>query len=206
MNNILTIPAILAMTTTAFASDLPSKKTAPIIPVSATNTDSLTVSYGQDLGVDFGAKTSDTYAVAYKHSLGSGFSVGGVASTSQSTNSLLKQNIEAQASYALPAIAGVVVSGKVGVGERFTTTNFPYFALYGNADYKLLNGVTLNAAQYRYRNAFDTANDYESHQIGTGVTIDLASNYAVSAKISRSYDADYNATGDAVTIGLTVKF
>jgi len=100
----------------------------------------------------------------------------------------------------------VVVSGKAGIGQRFTTTNFGYYALYGNADYKL-GPITINAMQYRYRSAIDSAaNGYQSHQLGTGVTYDINDTYAVSAKVTRSYDTSFNATGDAITGGLTIKF
>ena len=193
-------------TTTAFATDLPNKNKAPAAPAAKSSVGSLSVSYGQDLGNNFGAKVSDSYGVAYKHNLGGGLSVGAAASTSQAPGALLNQNLEAQAGYALPAIAGVTVSGKAGVGQRFGTTNFPYYALYGNADYKI-GPVTINALQYRYRSAIDSAaNGYQSHQLGTGVTYDINDTYSVSAKVTRSYDTSYNATGDAITGGLTIKF
>jgi len=211
---ITTTMALLALTVAASATDLPNKKKAPEAakPVAAeaakpaASVDSLSVSYGQDLGNNFGAKVDDAYGVTYKHNLGGGFSVGGAASTTQVANTLLKQNLEVQAGYALPAFSGVTVSGKVGVGERFTTTNFPYYALYGAADYKLIDGLTLNAISYRYRNAFDTTNSYESHRLGTGVTYDITSNYSVGVSVTRSYDNTWAATGDAVTGALNIKF
>ena len=213
MNKLIISTVAVLMATSAYATDLPSKKAAPAAPApvateAPASVDSLTVTYGQDLGTNFGAKADDAYQVSYKHSLGGGFSIGGVASTTQAPSSLLKQTIEAQAGYALPAIAGVVVSGKVGIGERFIdSANYPYYALYGNADYKVADGITLNAIQYRYRNAIDSATySYQSHQIGTGVTIDLSKTYSVSAKIARNYDSAYVATGDYVGASLTVKF
>ena len=211
---ITTTMALLALTVAASATDLPSKKTAPTPPVAApaapaASVDSLSISYGQDLGNNFGAKVDDAYGVTYKHNLGGGFSVGGAASTTQVEGSNLNQNLEAQAGYALPALAGVTLSGKVGVGEKFTTENFPYFALYGNADYKVMDGLTLNAVQYRYRSAMDTGTyGYQSHRLGTGVTYDITSNYSVSATVYRSFDtsSNFNATGDAFSVGLTAKF
>lgn len=215
MKKLLIIAASMALATSAYATDLPNKKKAPAAPAPvaaapapAASTDSLTVSYGQDLGTNFGSKVDDAYTVAYKHSLGAGFSVGGVASTTQAANSLLKQNLEVQGGYTLPAMYGVSVSGKVGVGERFVDTgNFPYYALYGNADYAVGNGITLNAVGYRFRNAVDsTAYSYQSHQLSTGITYDITPTYSVSAKLARSFDSAYNATGDSITGGLTVKF
>lgn len=205
MKKYIILAAMLA-TTSAFATDLPNKNKAPAAPAAKVSADSLTVTYGQDLGTNFGAKVDDAYGVSYKHSLGAGFSVGAAASTTQAPGSQLNQNLEAQAGYALPAVAGVTLSGKAGVGQRFSTTNFPYYALYGNADYKL-GPITINAVQYRYRSAIDSAaNGYQSHQIGTGVTYDINDTYAVSAKVTRSYDTSFNATGDAITGGLTIKF
>ena len=208
---ILTAAAVLAATA-AYATDLPSKKAAPVAaaaPAAAAKTsdDSLSVSYGQDLGTNFGSKVDDAYTVSYKHNIGGGFSAGAQASTTQAPNANLKQNLEAQVGYALPAMYGVVVSGKGGIGERFVDTgNFPYYAVYGNADYKL-GPITINAAQYRYRSAIDSATyGYQSHQVGTGVTYDINDTYSVSAKVTRSYDTSFNATGDAVTGGLTIKF
>jgi len=215
MKNIVITTAALLVATSAFATDLPSKKKAPLptpAPVAAVapaSTDSLTVSYGQDLGNNFGAKADDAYQLTYKHNLGNGFSVGGMAKTTQVSGSQLNQNLEVQAGYALPAMAGVTVSGKVGVGEKFTTANFPYYALYGAADYKVMDGLTLNAVQYRYRNSFDTATySYASHQLATGVTYDINSKYSVTAKVARNFDTttSFNATGDEVMVGLTVKF
>ena len=211
---ITTTMALLALTVAANATDLPSKKTAPTPPVAApaapaASVDSLSISYGQDLGNNFGAKVDDAYGVTYKHNLGGGFSVGGAASTTQVEGSNLNQNLEAQAGYALPALAGVTLSGKVGVGEKFTTANFPYFAVYGNADYKVMDGLTLNAVQYRYRSAMDTGTyGYQSHRLGTGVTYDINSTYSVSATVYRSFDtsSSFNATGDAFAFGLTAKF
>lgn len=213
MKKYLVIAAVLAATP-ALATDLPNKKKAPEAPAAKTEapapaakTDSLTVTYGQDLGTNFGAKTSDTYGVAYKKNLGGGISVGAALSTSQAASSNLKQNIEAQVSYSLPAVYGVVVSAKAGVGERFVDTgNFPYYAVYAGADYKL-GPITVNSLQYRYRSAIDSATyGYQSHQLGTGVTYDINDTYSVSAKVARSYDTSFNATGDSITAGLTVKF
>lgn len=213
MKKYIVIAALLA-TTSAFATDLPNKKKAPEAPAAkteapaaASKTDSLTVTYGQDLGTNFGAKVDDAYGVSYKKNLGNGFSVGGAASTTQAPNANLKQNLEVQAGYALPAMYGVVVSGKAGIGERFVDTgNFPYYAAYVNADYKL-GPITVNSLQYRYRSAIDSATyGYQSHQLGTGVTYDINDTYSVSAKVTRSYDTSFNATGDAITGGLTIKF
>jgi hypothetical protein len=214
MKKLIISTVALLMATSAYATDLPSKKAVPAAPAPAataatSSDDSLTVAYGQDLGNNFGAKVDDAYSVTYKHNIGAGFSVGGMAKTTQVSGSQLNQNLEAQAGYALPAFAGVTVSGKVGVGEKFTTANFPYYALYSAADYKVMDGLTLNAVQYRYRSAIDNATyGYQSHQLATGVTYDITSKYSVKASVARNFDtsSNLNATGDEFALGLTVKF
>mgnify|MGYP003344533940 FL=1 len=203
--------ALAALTTAAFATDLPNKKKAPaaapaVAAASSSSADSLSISYGQDLGNNFGAKVDDAYGVAYTHKIDA-FSIGAAISTSQDTSNTIKQNVEGQVGYSVPVGAGVSVTGKVGIGERFTSTNYPYYALYGAADYKVNDDITLNALSYRYRSAIDSAaNGYQSHQVGTGVTYNLSKTYAVSAKVTRSFDKDYNATGDAATVALNIKF
>lgn len=213
MNKLIISTVALVLATSAYATDLPSKKKAPAAPApvaaaqAAASTDSLTAAYGQDLANNFGSKSDDVYQLTYKHNLGGGFAVGGMAQTTQVPGSQLNQNLEAQASYSLPAFAGVTATGKVGIGEKFSATNFSYYALYGALDYKLMDKVTWNALNYRYRSAFDTAaNGYQSQQIGTGVSYDINDTYAVSAKIYRNYDTSFNATGDQAMLGLSVKF
>ena len=206
--------ALLATASVAFATDLPSKKKAPAAAAAAAaaveavaSSDSLKVEYGQDLANNFGAKVDDAYTVTYKHSIGGGFAIGGMAQTTQVPGSQLNQNLELQGSYALPAIYGVTLTGKAGLGEKFSTTNFAYYALYGNADYKVNDSITINAVGYRFRSAVDSnTNGYQSHQLSTGVTYDINKSYSLNAKVARNYDTSWNATGDAFTVGATVKF
>ena len=206
--------ALLATASVAFATDLPKKKTAPAAAPAAAaaveavaSSDSLKVEYGQDLANNFGDKVDDAYTVTYKHSIGGGFAIGGMAQTTQVPGSQLNQNLELQGSYALPAIYGVTLTGKAGLGEKFSSTNFAYYALYGNADYKVNDNITLNAVGYRFRSAVDSNTyGYQSHQLSTGVTFDINKSYSLNAKVARNYDTSWNATGDAFTVGATVKF
>ena len=214
-NFITTTMALLALTVAANATDLPSKTKAPVptpAPVAApaaTSNDSLSIGYSYDMGSNFSSKVDDSYSIGYTHNIGGGFSVGGLVNGTQKTDNSITNYGEAQVGYKLPAFYGVTVGGKVALGERLVSTgNFPYYALYGSADYALGSGITINAVQYRYRSAVDS-NTYgwQSHQIGTGVTYDITSNYSINAKVYRNYDNTFsNNTGDGVGVGLTVKF
>ena len=113
--------ALAALTTAAFATDLPNKKKAPaaapaVAAASSSSADSLSISYGQDLGNNFGAKVDDAYGVAYTHKIDA-FSIGAAISTSQDTSNTIKQNVEGQVGYSVPVGAGVSVTGKVGIGS-----------------------------------------------------------------------------------------
>jgi len=201
-----TTVALAAMALTAQANDLSKKKAATASSVAANNS-SLSITYGQDfVNGSFGTKSSDAYGVAYTHKIDA-FSVGAAISTSQNTSNTVKHNIEGQVGYSQPLVAGVTGTGKIGVGQRFDTTNFPYFALYGAADYKLTDDLTLNAVGYRYRSAIDsTANGYQSHQLSSGATYNLSKSYSISSKVSRNWDKDYNTTGDAIGFSFNIKF
>jgi predicted porin len=211
---LVTLLASVAMIGAAAATDLPSKNKAPAVPASPVATesaDTLTAAYGQDTAVGApGTKVDDIYQLKYTHSLGGGFTVGGMAQTTQDTDNVLKQNLEGQVGYKLPTFMGLTFGGKVGVGESYVSTgNFPYFAAYGTADYKVMDGLTWNAVQYRYRSAFDTsAYGYQSHQLGTGVTYDLTKTYSISANYYRNFDtsSNLNATADTFMLGLNAKF
>ena len=194
--------AMLAFVGSAYATDLPSKKAPPV--KAHAPCDSIAIGYGQNFDSNhWDNKTSDAYALTYTKCLGP-FTVGAAYSATNSDE--LKQNVEAQAG--VKARAGAFVLGaKVGVGERFTqSVDFPYYAVYGTADYNLNESWTINALEYRYRNSFDVAHDYESHRLGTGVTYKINDTYSVNAKVFRDYDKDFGNNGDGVLVGLTIRF
>lgn len=216
-NVLLTVVAGLALVTSAAAADLPSKKTAPAkvdgaaapLPTAAPDT---------VLTLGFGAESDDgTYNKANKYvyklgvekDAGFGFFIGGNASTNQAqpNDGALTQNLEGYAGYKL-GMGPVAVKGSVGIGERFTTgNNFPYYVARVGADYKINDQLVWNAAQYRYRNAWDhAANGYESHQIGTGMTFNFTQSQAVYANIYRNLNSTYNVTDNGVEMGYKVAF
>lgn len=221
MNKLLiTAAAVVFATTSAFATDLPNKKKAPLpAPVAtpaaaataASTVNTISVDTGYEAATDkygYSDRKNNTYNVTFSHNIGGGFSLGAKAGTSQTYDQgAIAQNIEGQAGYALPAFSGVAVSGKVAVGERFTNgSDFAYYAAYGNADYKINDAIAINAFQYRYRSAFDDANGYKSHQIGTGVTYSFADKQSVYAKVYRNYDNAWTGTDNGVSIGYKLAF
>jgi len=212
---ILSTVAILTAATVAYAADLPKKTTPPVPTASSTSVAApadTTLSFGFGMEADTGTydkANKYVYKLGIEHNVGSGFFVGGNAETSQvqPNDGAIKQNLEALGGYKMP-LGPVTIKGSFAVGERFTTgNNFPYYAARVGADYKVTEALTWNAVQYRYRNSFDhSANAYESHQIGTGLTFDFAKNQAVFANFYRNLDSSYAATDNGVTMGYKVAF
>jgi len=219
MNKLLITAAAVVFASAAFAGDLPSKK-APPAPASVTTSgaakaastdNTISVDIGYEAAADkywIGDRNINTYNINYTRNIGRGFSLGAEAGTDQVYNQgAITQNIEGQVGYSLPTLAGIDLSGKAAVGQRFTDgKNFPFYAFYGNADYSINNAIQINAVQYRYRNAFDTANGYESHQLGTGLTYTFADKQSVYGKIYRGFDNSWAATNNGLSIGYKLAF
>lgn len=214
MKKLLITAAAIAFATSAYATDLPSKKAAPAAPAaapaaaSADNT--ISAGYGFDYNPgEFSKSTATEYSVAYSRNLGAGLSAGVAAGTSQAADQgALKQTIEAQAGYKLPVFAGFSAKAGAGIGERFTDgANYGYYALRAGMDYSLTDNIVINAANYRYRNSFDAAySSYESHQVASGVSYKFAKDQAVGVSVSRSYDKDWNKSSDGVMLNYSLNF
>lgn len=210
MNKFIVTTAAILLATSAYAGDLPSKaKPLPPVQASADADTTITAGYGFEFAPEeYDASTATTYSLGVERNLGGGLSVGAAVGTSQAADEgALKQTIEATAGYKVPLFAGITAKVGASVGERFTDgSNYPFYTLSAGADYKLADNLTLNAIGYRYRNAIDDANDWESHQLSTGATFALNKTNAVFVKLARTYDSDFNASTDAVTVGYKLSF
>lgn len=212
MKKLLITAAAIAFATGAYATDLPNKKAAPAATAaapaaSADNT--ISAGWGLDFtSGEYSKSTATNYSVAYSRNIGGGFSAGVAAGTNQAANAgALKQTIEAQAGYKLPVFAGFTAKAGAGIGQRFTDgANYGYYALRAGADYSLTDNIVINAANYRYRNSFDAQWNYESHNVGTGVTYKFAKDQAVGVSVSRSYDKSWNNSGDGVMLNYALNF
>lgn len=212
MKKLLITAAAIAFATGAYATDLPNKKNAPAATAaapaaSADNT--ISAGWGLDFtSGEYSKSTATNYSVAYSRNLGGGFSAGVAAGTSQAADAgALKQTIEAQAGYKLPVFAGFTAKAGAGIGQRFTDgANYGYYALRAGTDYSLTDNIVINAANYRYRNSFDAQWNYESHNVGTGVTYKFAKDQAVGVSVSRSYDKNWNNSGDGVMLNYALSF
>ena len=73
------------------------------------------------------------------------------------------------------------------LGEKVTSsTHFSHYAIDAGVKFPLVAGLTGDVGG-RYRNAFDTANKYETTRIHTAVGYDLTKQDRVAVRWSRSY-------------------
>jgi len=212
-NLLLSAVAAITLTTAAGAGDLPSKQSAPApTPVASTLSSDTTLSFG--FAAESNKDVYDTankyvYTLGIERNIGNGFFVGGNFGTDQvqPNNGAIKQQLEGVVGYKAP-LGPITAKGSVGFGERFTEgNNFPYYVARLGADYRISDSITWNAAQYRYRSAFDTsANGYESHQFGTGLTYNFLQNQALYANIYRNFDGKMDITDNGLSMGYKVSF
>jgi hypothetical protein len=118
------------------------------------------------------------------------------------------QNLEGAAGYRLQLDHAFSFAGSAGIGEHWRQNPgvaFPYYVLRIGAGLDLSEHVTWDVISYRYRNAFDPNDNYNTPQIATGFTYKLDADSSVSAKIMRNWkDGDPSSTG--VSLGLKKRF
>jgi len=79
------------------------------------------------------------------------------------------------------------------------------YVLRIGAGVDLSDHMTWDIISYRYRNALDPNDDYNTPQVATGFTYKLDADTSVSAKIMRNWkDGEPSSTG--VSLGLKKKF
>jgi hypothetical protein len=190
--------------------------------------------YSEDLATNHWSQTTATpkFGFSYQYAWDNGlflgfnlgtsqkdFGVGKITTTSNTTanwySGQIDQNEEIKGGYKYglgnvwAPLANVSVTGAAGVGYRQTSTaDYPYFALYASADYKINDKWTWNAIGYRYRTAFDEQTyGWETHQISTGVTYNINDSYSVYGKVYRVYPNNWaNVNNDGAQIGVKVNF
>jgi hypothetical protein len=94
------------------------------------------------------------------------------------------------------------LGARVSIGEKFTSTkDFAYYTFEPKASYALTNALSLQAA-YRYRNAFDTDNNYQTRTTKLGFDYALTKNDEVGVRyLMKRGDSNTNGIEFAYTRG-----
>lgn len=144
--------------------------------------------------------------VSASHTFDAGIILGGslqYSNTAFSNGASL--NIETTAGYRVHLNDMLSVVGSVGIGERRqlsgSGSDIAYYVLRSGADLKLNDTLTWNAVAFRYRDAFNSEDDYLTPQLATGLTFKLDEQSSVSTKVQYNWK-DWNPD----TVGLAIGY
>jgi hypothetical protein len=174
---------------------------APACDAAAADSSSVGVSIISDRDPgDFGNPKSTKYELNGAHTFDGGLIFGGSFQYSDTAFSdRTSQNLEGTIGYRVPLDLAFSVTGSAGIGEHWRQNpgaSFPYYVLRIAADFKLSQAITWNVISYRFRDAFDHNDNYDTPQVATGVTFNLDTQTSISAKIMRNWkDGQPSSTG-----------
>jgi hypothetical protein len=168
---------------------------------------SITANFSTDRNTD--RSTTYTPNITYQRDLGNGFQFGlQTESAWTRPHKPYENRVEIDGYYQLPSIIDrVTLTAGAGIGrEKVTPSDFPYYSLYGNADYSLTDSLTWNAVQYQYRDAFNGKYNFASNQIGTGLTYKFNASQSVSLSVYQSSDAKWKKQSNGMLVGYTYSY
>jgi len=100
------------------------------------------------------------------------------------------QNLEGAIGSTVPVNVAASIFASAGLGEHWRqnpSTAFPYYVFRVGADVDLSETVTWNVVSFRYRDAFDPNDHYNTPQVATGFTYKLEEQSSITAKIMRNW-------------------
>jgi hypothetical protein len=119
-----------------------------------------------------------------------------------------RENLEGTLGYRVPINTVLSATGSAGVGEHWRqnpSAAFPYYVLRVAADLEVNQTITWNVISFRYRDAFNPSEHYNTPQIATGLTFKIDERNAISAKVMRNWrDGAPSSTG--VSLGWRLRF
>jgi hypothetical protein len=152
---------------------------------------------------DFADPKSTKYELNGAHTFDSGLILGGSFQyNDRAFSDRARENLEGTVGYRVPLYQCFSIFGSAGLGEHWRqnpSAAFPYYVLRIGADLDLNQIVTWNAITFRYRNAFDPNDNYNTPQLATGFTFKLDEQRAITTKIMRNWrDGAPSSTGVAL--------
>ena len=118
------------------------------------------------------------------------------------------EHLEGTIGYRLPLNSILSVSGSGGVGEHWRQnpdSAFPYYLFRIGADLGINKALTWNVVSFRYRDAFNPDEHYNTPQLATGLTYKLDEQRSILSKLQRNWhDGSPSSTG--VLLGYQQKF
>jgi len=178
--------------------------------VASAGSDSVGMTITSDRDPDnFDVPKDMKYELNGAHTFDDGLIFGGSFQYTDTTFSdRASQNLEGTIGYRMQLDSVLSVNGGAGLGEHWRedpSTYFPYYVLRIGADIDLSQNITWNAISYRFRDAFDRDDDYNTPQIATGVTFKLDGGSSIAVRIMRNWKDDQpSSTG--ISLGFKQRF
>ena len=150
---------------------------------------------------DFALPKDTSYEFEAAHAFQGGLIVGGSATyTDDAFSSIDAGNVEGTLGYRARFDSVFSATARVGIGGHLQGEeeggDFPYYAFYVAADLKLSQRLTWTAVSFRYRNAFDPSDDYDTPQLATEIAYRLDKHNTVSTKLAGNWsNGAYASTG-----------
>jgi hypothetical protein len=117
------------------------------------------------------------------------------------------KNLEGNLGYKHALADPLSITGSVGIGERLTEENdFPYYVFRIGLDLAIDDRWNWSIVTFRYRNAFDTDNDYETPRFSSKLTLRLDGHNAIYGEIYRNLNDEWEPTATGVTGGYAFSF
>jgi hypothetical protein len=103
--------------------------------------------------------------------------VGGSLQTQKTTSGVWSYHLEGTLGYGFKLTNYAYLSGSAGVGERWRPAtsggDLTYYVLRVRADIDLSERWSWNVITYRYRDAFDLADHYNTPEVSTGISFKI---------------------------------
>lgn len=140
---------------------------------------------------DFSGTKSTDWDMSLSHTFDNNIVVSGGAKYYDTAHtSDYKVNIQAAVGYTFK-IETLSLTGMVGIGQHFIhsddSSNFPFYYFTFAAEAPITEKVSWTIARLRYRNAFDTDNDYDTPEVATGLNFHLDERNTVTFFIERDW-------------------
>jgi hypothetical protein len=197
---------------------MPHKATGMLVAAALVATASGAAADSSSIGVgiisdrepgSFGDPKNTKYELNGAHTFDSGLIVGGsLQYTDHTFSDRTTQNLEGTIGYRSPLSPAFSVTASAGIGEHWDQNRsaaFPYYVIRVATDFKLSQAITWNVISYRFRDAFDPNDNYDTPQIATGLTFNLAEQRSISTKIMRNWK-DGKPSSTAVALGFKQGF
>src|SRR5262249_36011349 len=127
------------------------------------------------------------YELNGAHTFESGVIVGGSLQYNDRVFSdRTRENLEGTLGYRVAINTAFSATSSAGVGEHWRqnpSAAFPYYVLRVAADLEVNQTITWNVVSFRYRDAFNPSEHYNTPQIATGFTFKIDEKSAISAKV-----------------------